>query len=645
MNALAKDILEVLRSRGALTKDEIVTAWDMSPNDYEIIKKELLKQPSVGPGPKGTGGFQLSLPKSRLPSPEAEEVEGIHGEPWENATVARLVELLQHKELEDLLGTLVWTVRAARKLRTGEDRRGTKTELAHALLLKHGRIDLFCDKDVRKIISRKCGIQHPERWHPGKRVSHVFVHRTGFPPELAGIPAEDSPEDFEYLEGRVEIKPLQNFQIEVKEQVLATLNGRGGRAIVTLPTGAGKTRVAVESIRDWLTSWHEHSSPYQRPTVLWLAHSSELCEQAHTEFLQVWTSSTNVCPLLLFRFWGSFTQNLMTHRETLSDIAKQPTLLISTPQRIVNLMDANSEPHAEIQREVLASLMLSTSLIVVDEAHRAAAPSYVRILEEFGTGTTSLRVLGLTATPFRQEYLIDSEAGTRELAALFPRLIEASLTLGDSPRDVLQDRGILARPRFEEIKTSTVLEAPRDLDPLRISEEDIQRTDLALSRRADRPQRRMTVFQHIVPICQDPKNAVLYFGPSISDAECMALLLRQERISAAVVSGETRDVTRRRIVSEFKEGKLRVLCNCEVLTSGFDAPRVTHVVVARPTVSTVLYEQMIGRGLRGPVFGGTEECVIIDCEDNYRSERPVLGYRAFRHMYAPRVDEGWRKAA
>jgi superfamily II DNA or RNA helicase len=115
----------------------------------------------------------------------------------------------------------------------------------------------------------------------------------------------------------------------------------------------------------------------------------------------------------------------------------------------------------------------------------------------------------------------------------------------------------------------------------------------------------------------------------------MAFLLRGEGIPAAVVSGDTRDITRRRVVADFKTGLLRVLCNCEVLTTGFDAPKVTHVVMARPTVSRVLYEQMVGRGLRGPIFGGTEECTIIDCEDNYRSERPTLGYQAFRHIWSP----------
>jgi superfamily II DNA or RNA helicase len=63
--------------------------------------------------------------------------------------------------------------------------------------------------------------------------------------------------------------------------------------------------------------------------------------------------------------------------------------------------------------------------------------------------------------------------------------------------------------------------------------------------------------------------------------------------------------------------------------------------MARPTVSQVLYEQMVGRGLRGLRFGGTETCVIVDLEDNYRADRPVLGYRQFRDLWR----KGRRKPA
>ena len=96
-----------------------------------------------------------------------------------------------------------------------------------------------------------------------------------------------------------------------------------------------------------------------------------------------------------------------------------------------------------------------------------------------------------------------------------------------------------------------------------------------------------------------------------------------------MVSGNTRDVTRRQVVAELKQGKIRGSCNCEVLTTGFDAPKVTHIVMARPTVSRVLYEQIVGRGLRGEKFGGTQRCTILNCEDNYKGNPPPLATNHF----------------
>jgi superfamily II DNA or RNA helicase len=222
------------------------------------------------------------------------------------------------------------------------------------------------------------------------------------------------------------------------------------------------------------------------------------------------------------------------------------------------------------------------------------------------------------------------------LRELFKQIIEPIKTLGEDARGKLQEHGFLAKPKWETVKTKTILKAPEIPDKNNITVEDIDRIDHALKIRADNPNRRMIILNHILPICSQKDSLILYFGPSVLDAECMAFLLRQKGVPAAFVSGSTRDVTRRQIVNDFKNQKIKVLCNCEVLTTGFDAPKVTHVVMARPTVSQVLYEQMLGRGLRGPKFGGTEGCAIIDCEDNYRSDRPVLGYQAFRKIWGAR---------
>jgi len=101
------------------------------------------------------------------------------------------------------------------------------------------------------------------------------------------------------------------------------------------------------------------------------------------------------------------------------------------------------------------------------------------------------------------------------------------------------------------------------------------------------------------------------------------------------VTSDTRASTRRFLIEEFRAGRVSVLCNYGVLTTGFDAPRVRAVVVARPTTSPVLYEQMIGRGLRGPRFGGTDECLVIDVLDNIRFGG---------HVAYMRYDEYWTGA-
>jgi DNA repair protein RadD len=630
--SVRQDIIQVILNRGEITKDDIKLIWGLNEEAYAQLKEDLADEKLIEPGSRGSGGFCAKFTKRPKPADEATPAPKILATAWEQAAADRLATLLSHAELEDLLGELVYTIRRARNQATGEDRRGTKAELAAALMTQHG-IDLCMNSNIRALIAKKVKTNCPSRWVPGKSAAIRYVRDVEFPEELAGIPAEPMPPDFEYLEGRVDLKALQPFQLEVQSKLLSVLRGIAARAIVTLPTGAGKTRVAVDSLRDWLTlRWGIHQDGIGN-TILWLAHTEELCEQAYACFREVWQASSNVCPLLLFRFWGNYTKDLKEHRETLLNMSFRPTVVISTPHRLVNLMEERIQGAAE----VLENLKGTTGLILIDEAHRAAAPSYRKIMQAFQNSPRKPAMIGLTATPFRQEYsATDPHAGTRELQELFQQIIEPTETLGDNPRVKLEADGFLARPEWTEIKTATLLMAPSIPDAAHITEDDIEKIDHALKIRADNPTRRMQILDHVLNICEDPKSHIIYFGPSVLDAECMAFLLRQKGISAAFVSGSTRDVTRRKIISDFKAARVKVLCNCEVLTTGFDAPKVSHVVMARPTVSQVLYEQMIGRGLRGPRFGGTESCVIIDLEDKYRSERPKLGYQQFRELWQRR---------
>ncbi len=559
---------------------------------------------------------------------EVESTALVVRERWEILAGQRLADLLTHQQLEEILGPLLKVVRQARRRRTDVDRRGNKLELADAIVLQRG-VDLLRCKKIRTLVASKCHVSLPAFWFPGKASAIAFAEATDFPPEMAGTPNGDRRRSFEYLLPRVRLKPLLPFQLEVKRKLKKTLYAVGGRANLTLPTGGGKTRVAVEAIREWLVD-RQMLLPQFAPgkTVVWLAHTEELCEQAFACFKQVWQASTSASPLHLVRFWGSYSTKLASANFDLRHFLSNPSVLISTPQRMLNELECKGDQRlGDAFRHAVGALF-------IDEAHRAGAPTYKRIMASLHTGESPAPVIGLTATPYCKEYLEAADRGVEELQAIFKQLIEPSITLGHDPRRELEKMDVLAIPEFETIRTHTSIKLDSTTTPHPLDEAAIERLDLQLAKQAAKAaSRRRAILDHLVPIARDPQNSILYFGPSVLDAESMALLLRDEGVAAAVISGKTHVSARREIIERFKAGKIRVLCNCEVLTVGFDAPRVTHLMMARPTVSRVLYEQILGRGLRGPKFGGTKTCVIIDCEDDFPNGRPELGYQAFRRIW------------
>lgn len=129
---------------------------------------------------------------------------------------------------------------------------------------------------------------------------------------------------------------------------------------------------------------------------------------------------------------------------------------------------------------------------------------------------------------------------------------------------------------------------------------------------------------------------VLVFTPSIENARVTAALLSRQGIPAVSISADTEMAARRHYIDEFKRGRIRVLTNFNVLAQGFDAPKVQAVYVARPTFSPNVYQQMIGRGLRGPLNGGSEEVLIVNVEDNFHTYGHMLAFNKFEYLWNPR---------
>ena len=113
-------------------------------------------------------------------------------------------------------------------------------------------------------------------------------------------------------------------------------------------------------------------------------------------------------------------------------------------------------------------------------------------------------------------------------------------------------------------------------------------------------------------------NKIIIFAGSLETAESINKMLLLEGVKSALISGETNLAERRYNIEKFKEENedLKILVNYGVLTTGFDAPNTEVVIIARPTTSPTLYQQMLGRGIRGIKVGGNKECTLIDIKDN-----------------------------
>jgi superfamily II DNA or RNA helicase len=446
-------------------------------------------------------------------------------------------------------------------------------------------------------------------WHPGKTWPSHFVRTLGLPEVFGGVAGAPTDPDSTDVEPFRPLPDLENFQVDLKNQVLDVLRASPGenRGILSLPTGAGKTRTAIEALVDWRLSGPE------QPGILWIAQSDELCEQAVQAFREVWIDqghrpSASREPLTIHRMWGGGRT-----------VPTQPDVMVASIQKLHAIIrgEDGSPTVREERRRALSLMAEHIGAIIVDEAHRVLAPSYSEVLTFIGvdvgrTGTSRRPLVGLTATPYR-----GAEEETRRLAHRFHGRLLRSTALGDDPVSHLRQRGVLSRPVHAVLRHDGPVHALGEED--RFTQYFEQFSDFHPDFLRQLGQQRSRNQRIVEWLCAlPPEYPTLFFGCSVEHARAIAVLLTRRGRSAATVIADTRAATRRFMIEEFRAARISVLCNYGVLTTGFDAPRVRAVVIARPTASPILYEQMIGRGMRGPRFGGTDECLVIDVEDNIR---------------------------
>lgn len=374
-------------------------------------------------------------------------------------------------------------------------------------------------------------------------------------------------------------------------------NQEGRRTLVHMPTGAGKTRTAMNIIMDQI-----------RPrvpgdvTVVWMAHSDELCEQAVQSFQQIW-STQGLTTSKIWRMWGGQTN--------LEDYDGSGCNLVVTSFQTLHgwIKTSKNEQFKTVNR-----VKRHCVLLVVDEAHLSIAPTYKQAIE-YISGVTA-NIVGLTATPGRDSIEGDGEE-TLKLSKFYQNhLITMRNDEGndvDDPIHFLQSKGVLSQVEQLELPGLNIQLSPHEMEQCR---DQLEIPDSVLRILGNDAQRNLLIAAKTLKLAIEEKKKTIVFCPSKSNSQVLAEYLKIRGCSAAAITGDLPMSVRQKKLRDFQDGKIDVLTNFNVLTTGFDAPNIGAVVIARPTLSVVLYSQMIGRGLRGSLFGGTETTTIVNVKDN-----------------------------
>ena len=573
---------------------------------------------------------------SSMPRPEGLRriIEEVFSKGWIKGSVSEAMEVLGDKMVHDrrqyVLGGKTLAERALRAV-------GNKREPLLEAMGDLAKLDILEDcPDVELaelalsqigpgILSSIRTSMEEEGLKPPKMLSSKagwdFVRSIGFPEVFAVAPSSKR-EAEEHIQGPLSLPPLHDFQEEVLGGIKA-LVGRGvgrRRAVVNLPTGGGKTRVTVQAAVELIL----RPEGTQR-FVIWVAQSDELCEQAVQAFRQVWMNrGAQGTPLRIIRLWGG-------HGNPVIHDPEKPVVVVASIQTLNTRM-------ANIGLEVLQE----PKMLVVDECHHAIATSYTHLLSFLNADSrkpsTAIDnepvILGLSATPFRK-----SDQESERLAKRFDGIWFPSDQSGLHTR--LRRSGVLSEIDNSVLDTNVELtvDEKNELESYINQKEWFKAEHLM-----ERINRRFASIAHrnqkiLDFISESDERSILLFANSVYHAKEMAARLNHNNIPSAAISGETPKSTRRYFLSRFQEGKIRVLCNHSLLSTGFDAPKTDMVLISRVVFSAVRYMQMVGRGMRGVKNGGTERCRVVTVMDNFQQFQDSHPYHYCQEYFTGSLDD------
>lgn len=353
----------------------------------------------------------------------------------------------------------------------------------------------------------------------------------------------------------------RDYQIEAKNAIKRDWSDGHNDVLFVAGVGAGKTNIFSSLLMELL---QQHST--KRGLIL--AHRQELIDQPIDRMAKI-NPEYVFSPLDKPRIGV-----VMGSR---NDVDRQ--LIVATIQTLAS--------------EKRLSALLShgpIDYLVIDECHHATADTYVRVWQALKNANPEMKHLGVTATPIRSD--------RKGLVSVYQK-VSANITIAHLVR-----RGYLVQPRWLGISTGISLEGVKS-----------QAGDFVqgqLAKRLDTPQYRELIVNSYLQYAKDRK--AIAFTASVEGAIELSKEFEKRGIVSVAVSGQTPKEERRALLDDFRNGRIQVVCNCQILTEGFDAPGTSCILMCRPTRSDGLYVQCMGRGLR-PALGVAqpgEDCLILD---------------------------------
>lgn len=375
--------------------------------------------------------------------------------------------------------------------------------------------------------------------------------------------------------------------------------------LVVLPTGGGKTYTA--------SMWLLKNAIDRKKKILWIAHRQMLLDQAAESFQKF--AYTEVIPHIS-SFCFRIVSGASSHDRT-SDIRKEDNLLIVSKDSIGRNID-RLDQWLKGEKELY---------LIVDEAHHSTAKTYRKVIDYVKKKIPNVKLIGLTATPFRT-----AEAEQGLLAKIYSDGIkngqvvhgDIGITYQIGLKELI-NRQILAKPIFESYYTDEAYGDSLGVDAW----ESIQHLDIlpdeVAQQMADSAARNKLIVE-TYKNNQKQYGQTILFAVNVVHAIQLTALFKKEGIKADYIVSSIKDAVtdvtisredNERKLEEYREGYLQVLINVNILTEGVDLPKTKTVFLARPSVSSILMTQMVGRALRGTAAGGTSSAYIVSFIDHW----------------------------